>query len=201
MCVARMSKQYAIEHELGLCVEELDMLQTLMNPRRKPVAMKTTYVNVLANLVGTLDELIQTIQSEKSDMGSYIKMIRFVIGRAYSKVNGLNISIDHNWVKVLNTIKHVNSAVSAFEIGAGIVNQNLQSVCGALRVATTIDESEFLNIRPETGRNQRMIELLKNIGNKLNDLQTKPPADFYSFLGGEGSKTMGRLIIMLQSAT
>ncbi len=199
-CFVQMMKLDVIEHELGLCIAELGMLQS----ECEAGGAKPSYVQILEKLTLLLEQLVRVCA-----LGPFIEPIRVVINKAYLKVNNLDINNADHWKRVLSAIKHVNSVVDAIGMGAVLIpdpeSRNLKLVCDALVAGTIIDnEAVFLSIDTVSKRNTRMILLLKDIGDKLDTIRdggTGAARNFYSFLGIDGHITMVKIIELLKNAS
>jgi hypothetical protein len=184
-----MTHLQAIESELSMCVDELNVLQA----GRVDVQTFGMYSFKLMQVTLELSYLIANVQKDKI---MSVNIQNFVLLPIYNLIleatgvfNKLNISRPSGWKSALVEINNVRRVSSILGHAPGQIG----AICRILAAKTTVEEKVFLSTLPHN-RDNIMCSILQSISTALSALNTEAGGNYFDFLGEKGSKNMLMII-------
>ena len=174
----------AIELELGMCVDELKVLQSKMEGKRR----EYDYRLVLGESIEELKKI--TILIKDPVQQAIVKYIIQVLNKTQEKLKTKDIDTYNGWESTQSIIRTLNSHISVVTNITRLLHNQLWVICKALT-----DGIKIPNTNNSTN-NDKMLELMSNTGTLLKQTQSTHP-NLYDSIGPDVSTQMKRVVEIL----
>ena len=186
-----MTHLQAIESELGLCMDELRMLQSSANPN-------IHYKFVLDGLQLKLIEITKLMPRDTEIKIAFIGIVYIIVQAVYlakTEVWSLDIQNHEHWERTYNVFEILHKTFVALQFGSELIHKKFENICDALAKGTAIrNKKRFLSM--SVSRNSTMLEIMSKVGKLLSEVKNGDD-DFYGFLGPEAKNKMEEIILFL----
>ena len=185
-----MTHLQAIESELSLCVDELNVLQS----EGVVEQMFYSYVEKLMKVSIQLQSLLINVGTDPDPEVNKLRYFVFVICNlicgATNTLQKLKINTDDGWTRVFQELKFVSYTSNVMSLAPGKIG----AISKVLATGTTIQNERQFMVVSSRARDTRMCSILKKISTALSALNTSAGGTYFDFLGGKGSNDMLMII-------
>jgi hypothetical protein len=146
---------------------------------------------ILNSMTSEIEEIVHT---SPITYKAQVAMIYAAVKLARDTVSGLDIHADSEWKTVVGAINTLHGTMKAYHTGTTLLGDHkLAEICSAVASGTDINKDVFIKI-PHQSRNAAMLQIFKNIGNRLHHHYIS----YFKFLGDFGASKMMKIIRLLK---
>ena len=200
----KMTYLQKIEQELGICMRELNMLQSDQKMITLPSTdgtVSTPYKTALDTLERHVKSIADSTKVENLPAAPINAIIHSCLKNLKDRLEGKNINEDNDWDDVFEIITWTRHTIQILQSGASIVDAvdgpKLVNMCVKVAEAIRIDNRKQFQSIVRDKRNQELIHILSQIGNNLHT----DDKSYYNFQGTTGAAEMEQLIQYLIQLT